>query len=91
MSIAIHPAQQLLLRDQHRSLTFATRLQYPFYFPCDLFRFEWLSYISGRATVPSLILLLFLTLVAIGPLVRHARSGDDAAARRRFGLADLPT
>jgi BCD family chlorophyll transporter-like MFS transporter len=36
------------------------------------------------------ILLLFLTLVAIGPLVRHARDRGDAKTRR-FGLADLPT
>jgi BCD family chlorophyll transporter-like MFS transporter len=40
------------------------------------------------------ILLLFLTMIAIGPLVRHARTGDDRddpAKPRRFGLADLPT
>ena len=36
------------------------------------------------------ILLLFLTLVAIGPLVRHARDRDHDKPRR-FGLADLPT
>ncbi len=35
------------------------------------------------------ILLLFLTLIAIGPLVRHAR--DEGGEKRRFGLADLPT
>jgi BCD family chlorophyll transporter-like MFS transporter len=37
------------------------------------------------------ILLLFLTLVAIGPLVRHAPRDAAAAPTRPFGLAEFPT
>jgi MFS transporter, BCD family, chlorophyll transporter len=35
------------------------------------------------------IALLFVTLVAIGPLVR--RSADPSASRRPFGLSEFPT
>jgi MFS transporter, BCD family, chlorophyll transporter len=34
------------------------------------------------------LLLLFVTLAAIGPLVRHAR--DETAASKKIGLADMP-
>jgi BCD family chlorophyll transporter-like MFS transporter len=36
------------------------------------------------------ILLLFLTLVALGPLVRTATTNREGGAGK-FGLADLPT
>ncbi|MET0313774.1 MAG: BCD family MFS transporter [Hansschlegelia sp.] len=36
------------------------------------------------------LVLLFVTLVAIGPLVRHARDDTAEGAKKKIGLADLP-
>jgi BCD family chlorophyll transporter-like MFS transporter len=36
------------------------------------------------------ILLLFATLVAIGPLVRTARRPNEKTSQRKFGLAEFP-
>jgi BCD family chlorophyll transporter-like MFS transporter len=36
------------------------------------------------------ILLLFATLVAIGPLVSHSRRSNEKTSQRKFGLAEFP-
>jgi BCD family chlorophyll transporter-like MFS transporter len=36
------------------------------------------------------ILLLFATLVAIGPLVSHNRRSNEKTSQRKFGLAEFP-
>ena len=49
-----------------------------------------LSYFGSYTVYHLELLLLFATLIAVGPLVRRTRGATRSAPPEKFGLADLP-